>query len=89
MRTMRFLIYTIALAGSTCVFAAAPSIDDKNFQNAAVNTHNTDRAKHGVAGLKWNDTVAKYAQKTADNCDFVHSVRHSLSKFKQSVLTMI
>ncbi|KAF2653439.1 PR-1-like protein, partial [Lophiostoma macrostomum CBS 122681] len=38
-----------------------------------VNTHNTDRAKHGVAGLKWDNDAAKYAQNWANNCDFKHS----------------
>lgn len=53
---------------------AAPNIDDPAFKDAVLTTHNTARAKHGVAGLAWDNTVAQYAQNWANNCTWGHSV---------------
>ena len=53
---------------------AAPGINDGNFQKAALNTHNADRARHGVPSVTWDNTLAQFAQNWANNCEFKHSV---------------
>jgi uncharacterized protein YkwD len=35
--------------------------------------HNAYRAKHSAPALKWNSTLASYAQKWSDGCEFKHS----------------
>lgn len=35
--------------------------------------HNAYRAKHSAPPLKWNSTLASYAQKWSDGCEFKHS----------------
>ncbi|KAH7122745.1 CAP domain-containing protein [Dendryphion nanum] len=53
--------------------SGAPDINDANFKKAALDTHNSDRAKHGVPGLVWDNTVAQFAQNWANNCEWKHS----------------
>jgi len=35
--------------------------------------HNAYRAKHSAPALKWNSTLASYAQNWSDGCEFKHS----------------
>jgi uncharacterized protein YkwD len=55
-------------------FFVVPGISDGNFQKAVLNTHNADRAKHGVPALAWDNKLAQFAQNWANNCEFKHSV---------------
>jgi uncharacterized protein YkwD len=42
-------------------------------ESAILNAHNAYRAKHSAPALKWNSTLASYAQKWSDGCVFQHS----------------
>jgi hypothetical protein len=48
------------------------AISQKNI-NAILKKHNQYRAKHGAPALKWDKTVAQYAQKWTNRCVFQHS----------------
>ncbi|CAL9022688.1 unnamed protein product [Prunus brigantina] len=69
-----FGIFSIALILSTHVSQARPN---KEPHQDFIDEHNRARAEVGVGPIKWNDTVAAYAQKYADSkietCEMVHS----------------
>lgn len=48
------------------------AISQKNI-NAILKKHNQYRAKHGAPALKWDKTVAQFAQKWTNGCVFQHS----------------
>lgn len=49
--------------------SALPSKDIKDI----LNYHNQYRAKHHAPSLKWNETLATYAQNWSNGCEFKHS----------------
>ncbi|XP_008236236.1 PREDICTED: basic form of pathogenesis-related protein 1-like [Prunus mume] len=70
-----FGIFSIALILSTHVSQARPNKEPHH--QDFIDEHNRARAEVGVGPIKWNDTVAAYAQKYADSkietCEMVHS----------------
>ena len=59
--------------------ASAPLRDNmawegKGFRDAVLNSTNLYRAQHEANALKWDDSLASYAQDHADDCKFAHSV---------------
>ncbi|KAF2201852.1 PR-1-like protein [Delitschia confertaspora ATCC 74209] len=47
--------------------------DSMAFRNAVLNGTNTYRRQHNATALKWNETLAEYAEKWSDRCFFNHS----------------
>jgi uncharacterized protein YkwD len=65
----------VVLAAAAPAVLAAPSNSDAAFKDAVLKTHNNARAKHGVPGLQWDQTLANFAQQWANvDCQFKHSV---------------
>jgi hypothetical protein len=64
----------------------------KNFRSILLEDHNRVRAEHGSASLKWNDALAKNAQKWAENLAkrdaFEHAPRKSGAKAQGENLWM-
>lgn len=48
--------------------------EGKGFRDAVLNSTNLYRAQHEAAAVKWDDSLASYAQDHADDCKFAHSV---------------
>jgi uncharacterized protein YkwD len=48
--------------------------EGKGFRDAVLNSTNLYRGQHQAEALKWNKTLASYAQDHADDCKFAHSV---------------
>ncbi|KAL0566726.1 hypothetical protein V5O48_015279 [Marasmius crinis-equi] len=57
----------ISFSAATVILPRAPVLND------VLNEHNSFRAKHGAAALKWSDTLANAAQSWANRCVFEHS----------------
>ncbi|HNN06058.1 MAG TPA: CAP domain-containing protein [Leptospiraceae bacterium] len=65
---IRFFLFSIALIISVTDFSNGLLAEpDAGTKANLIQTHNTFRKKHGVPDLKWNDSIAKYAQEWADN----------------------
>lgn len=43
------------------------------FQQEILNTHNEFRAKHNAPNLQWDEKLAEYAERHANQCKFSHS----------------
>ncbi|RFU77860.1 hypothetical protein TARUN_4361 [Trichoderma arundinaceum] len=52
----------------------ASSSSGGSYQSAMVNEHNIHRANHSAPALEWDDTLAGYAQITAQGCVFAHDM---------------
>lgn len=64
--------------------------EGKGFQDAVLNSTNLYRAQHQADPLKWDDSLASYAQDYADGCKFTHSVSSvQLILFRPCVLNSI
>ena len=48
--------------------------EGKGFRDAVLNSTNLYRAQHQANAVKWDDSLASYAQDHADHCKFAHSV---------------
>jgi len=48
--------------------------EGKGFRDAVLNSTNLYRAQHQANAVKWDDSLASYAQDHADDCKFAHSV---------------
>jgi hypothetical protein len=46
----------------------------QGFKDAVLNSTNQYRAQHEASAVKWNQTLASYAQDHADSCEFKHTV---------------
>jgi hypothetical protein len=62
---------------------AAPGGDNmawegQGFRDAVLNSTNQYRTLHEASALKWNQTLASYAQDHAGSCDFKHTVSYPL-----------
>ena len=62
--------------------ASAPLGEDmawegKGFRDAVLNSTNLYRSHHQANALKWDPSLASYAQNHADDCKFAHSVSSS------------
>ncbi|KAI8577656.1 hypothetical protein K450DRAFT_282434 [Umbelopsis ramanniana AG] len=55
------------------VTKAATSGSTSSDESTILSAHNAYRAKHSAPALKWNSTLASYAQKWSDGCVFQHS----------------
>jgi uncharacterized protein YkwD len=69
------------IAGSTQTASqiAAPGGDNmawegQGLRDAVLNSTNQYRTQHEASALKWNQTLASYAQDHASSCDFKHTV---------------
>lgn len=49
--------------------------EGKGFRDAVLNSTNLYRTQHEANAVKWDDSLASFAQDHADGCDFEHSVR--------------
>ena len=47
---------------------------DDLFKATILNVTNTYRKQHNATALKWNDTLADFAEDWSKKCDFEHSV---------------
>ena len=54
---------------------SADYTDDSLFQETILNVTNTYRKQHNATALRWNDTLAEYAEEWSEKCEFEHSVR--------------
>ena len=74
---MRFLSFASALALLGCSAVEAASVLPRAVTPADItsflNTHNTERAKHGAVALTWNTSLADRAQSTSDLCLMQHT----------------
>lgn len=50
------------------------------FQEATIYYHNIARAAHNAPPLEWDDTLAEYAQKNADQCAAQDSLGHDFTE---------
>jgi uncharacterized protein YkwD len=48
--------------------------EGNGFRDAVLNSTNLHRAQHQAKAVKWDDSLASYAQDHADDCKFAHSV---------------
>ncbi|KAG7085346.1 hypothetical protein E1B28_002912 [Marasmius oreades] len=58
---------------SLSAFAQASVIESRDANSDVLNAHNSFRAKHSAAPLKWSNTLAAAAQKWVNRCQFQHS----------------
>jgi uncharacterized protein YkwD len=81
-------ITTIAgsVVESTLAASQTPALGGDNmawegqgFRDAVLNSTNQYRAQHEASALKWNQTLASYAQDHADSCEFKHTVSFLLT----------
>jgi uncharacterized protein YkwD len=61
------------LASSGASGTSTSSTSDQSDIDQYLSAHNAFRAKHGANPLTWNNTLASYAQKWVDACNFEHS----------------
>ena len=59
--------------------AAPPSVPSgdiplTDFKQAVLDHHNIHRANHSAPALTWDDTLAGYAENTANTCVFAHDM---------------
>lgn len=64
---------------STQAAKPSPSIENmawegQGFKDAVLNSTNLYRAQHEASALRWNQTLASYAQDHAESCEFKHTV---------------
>ena len=80
-------ITTIAgsVVESTVAASQTPALGGDNmawegqgFRDAVLNSTNQYRAQHEASALKWNQTLASYAQDHADSCEFKQTVSYPL-----------
>ncbi|PIL30250.1 transporter [Ganoderma sinense ZZ0214-1] len=75
----RIVFFALSLSVLLALFAgveAMPALSKRTSASdvkAYLAAHNTFRAKHGAAALKWNNTLAAAAQKEVNRCVFKHS----------------
>jgi uncharacterized protein YkwD len=50
------------------------SWEGKGFRDAVLNSTNLYRGQHEANAVKWDDTLASYAQDHANSCKFAHTV---------------
>jgi uncharacterized protein YkwD len=50
------------------------SWEGKGFRDAVLNSTNLYRTQHEANALKWDDSLASYAQDHANSCKFAHTV---------------
>ncbi|KAF2856450.1 PR-1-like protein [Plenodomus tracheiphilus IPT5] len=78
---MRFPAFLLAVVGSlaavsaqTLPAAAWPAFaNETQFRQSALAWTNAYRARHRAPYIKWNTTLAAYAQRWTDQCMFAHS----------------
>ena len=75
------IIGVTAIAGSTAKSTQTPAPGGDNmtwegqaFRDAVLNSTNQYRAQHEANALKWNQTLASYAQDHAKSCELKHTV---------------
>ena len=68
----RFASFLLALPLALALLAGVEATSQADI-SAYLNAHNTVRAQHGAAALKWNNTLAAAAQKWVNKCVFKHS----------------
>jgi hypothetical protein len=64
---------TAAAATTTSSAASAVPSSGNSLEDECLTSHNKYRAIHGAPDLKWNQTMADYAQGVSSNCVFQHS----------------
>jgi len=67
------IIGVTTIAGSDAKPTQAMAWEGQGFKDALLNTTNQYRARHEANALKWNQTLASYAQDHADSCEFKHT----------------
>ncbi|PTB64744.1 PR-1-like protein [Trichoderma citrinoviride] len=68
--------------------APAPSsapASGNDYGSIMVNQHNVHRANHSSPALEWDDTLAGYAQKTAQGCVFAHDMTEGGGGYGQNL----
>jgi len=61
-------------ASASAPVGEAMAWEGKGFRDAVLNSTNFYRGQHQADALKWDKTLASYAQDHADDCKFAHSV---------------
>lgn len=76
------LLFSVQSAASLSLFhiaredvkASADYTQDDLFKSTILNVTNTYRKQHNATALKWNDTLADFAEDWSKKCNFEHSV---------------
>ena len=89
--TTQYLTLTSTVAPSVPSASSSYS-SDTDFVSSVLNSTNFYRTQHYASALTWNDTLATYAAKYANNCVWKHSVSLTIyvtspSSLEQDVLT--
>lgn len=66
--------FTEPTASASAPVGEAMAWEGKGFRDAVLNSTNLYRGQHQADALKWDKTLASYAQDHADDCKFAHSV---------------
>lgn len=66
-------------APSSSSSAAAGDSSSSSDQDQIVELHNKFRSQHSAPPLKWNETLAEFAQNWSDGCKFEHSQVNDLA----------
>ncbi|KAI7864709.1 CAP domain-containing protein [Mucor mucedo] len=64
------VVFTITVISQAVLAAPTDSI-----QTQALNAHNSLRAKHHVAGLRWNQALANHATAVSRTCNYAHNAK--------------
>ncbi|KAI8142604.1 CAP domain-containing protein [Fennellomyces sp. T-0311] len=64
---------TTKAATTSAPIAAESESASGSSESETLDLHNKFRAEHSAPDLKWNSTLAEYAQKWSDRCVFEHS----------------
>ncbi|MCJ1376728.1 hypothetical protein MMC20_007973 [Loxospora ochrophaea] len=67
------VVTTTIVAGSSTPTNSPSYTSDTDFVNAVLNSTNLFRDQHNATAVIWNQTLADYAAKYANNCQFQHS----------------
>ncbi|EGR45451.1 uncharacterized protein TRIREDRAFT_81331 [Trichoderma reesei QM6a] len=65
--------------------APAPSSGGSDYGSIMVDQHNVHRANHSSPALEWDDTLAGYAQITAQGCVFAHDMSEGGGGYGQNL----
>lgn len=76
-------------SSTTTSTSAAPTptvvFTDFSYKSIILGHHNVHRANHSAADLVWDDTMATYAQQTADTCVYAHDTTTGGGGYGQNI----
>lgn len=54
--------------------SSSRAIEDQDFQDVTLYHHNVHRSNHSSPEITWDQTLAQYAENTANSCHFAHDM---------------